>query len=340
MNIFLIHHRSSHHAANSGYGRLVDYLDAQVIYGNSKLPYRLAKSISKLHSQDAGTYNSSSVLKSIELYQVLKKHTKEDNIVHFLNGERDIRHLNFFKKRFPKTKFCATFHKPPEILEQIFPDTAELRKLDGAIAVGANQVTFLKEWLQMENVSYIPHGVDTNFFIPNYSIRAKNNLLFVGQHLRDFDMLNKTLPKIASAIDDLLVNVIVHPAYSNKIEPQSYISVFSSVNDEALRHHYQKATILYLPMLDSTACNSILEALACGLPIVSSLVGGNSEYLQGTTNILVGKGTEGNFEMETISLLGDQNRLKEIGRSSRLKANDFEWTNLVLKINAFYTSIV
>lgn len=337
MNVFLIHHRSSHHASNSGYGRLMDYLNAKVVYGNTKFPFRIAKILAESHSQKLGNYNVGSVLKTIELYQLLKKYKGQKNIVHFLNGERDVRHLGFFKRSFPNTKFCATFHKPPEVLKRSIPNPAALQKLDGAIAVGENQLTFLKEWLQLENVVYIPHGVDTQFFVPDASIKKKNTLLFVGQHLRDFDTFNKTVPKLAAVITDLQINVVIHPAYSNKIEPHSCITILSDVNDKQLRTLYQQATILYLPMLDSTACNSLLEAMACGLPIVTSDVGGNLSYLSGTGSVLIKN--ESNFLGETISLLKSQNRLNDAGEASRKKAELLAWEIVALQLDEFYKSM-
>ncbi|MEH6764521.1 MAG: glycosyltransferase family 4 protein [Aequorivita antarctica] len=340
MNIFLIHHRSSHHASNSGYGRLIDYTDAQVVYGNTKFPFRIAKILAGFHSHNLGNYNVGSFLKAIELYQLLKKYKGQKNVVHFLNGERDIRHMGFFKRNFPNTKFCATFHKPPEVLKQSIPNPAALQKLDGAIAVGENQLVFLKEWLQLENVVYIPHGVDTQFFVPDASIKKKNTLLFVGQHLRDFDTFNKTVPKLAAVIADLQINVVIHPAYSSKIEPHSCLAILSDVNDERLRTLYQKATLLYLPMLDSTACNSLLEAMACGLPIITSDVGGNAGYLKTTSNVLVDSGNIEEFFSETVALLKDAKRLELMGKSSREKAVEMDWVNLLKDINQFYQKMI
>src|SRR5690606_34961012 len=125
------------------------------------------------------------------------------------------------------------------------PNPAALQKLDGAIVVGENQVDFLKNWLQLENVVYIPHGVDTKFFIPDPSIKKGNNLLFVGQHLRDFDTFNETVPKLAEQIGDLQINVVIHPAYKNRVVPHSCINVLADVNDKELRTLYQQATLLY-----------------------------------------------------------------------------------------------
>src|SRR5690606_20476959 len=165
--------------------------------------------------------------------------------------------------------------------------------------------------------------------------------LFVGQHLRDFDTFNETVPKLAEQIGDLQINVVIHPAYKNKVVPHSCINVLADVNDKELRTLYQQATLLYLPLLDSTACNSILEAMACGLPIISSNVGGNGDYLKGTSNILLkNEDKDKEFIEETIALLNDGIRLLEMSISSRKKAIDLEWEKVANDINEFYGKLI
>ena len=339
MNVYLVHHRSSHHANNSGYGRLMDYMDAKVIYGTTKFPYRLAKIFAGFQTQTKGNYTTGSTLKAIELYQLLKKHKGQSNVVHFLNGERDIRHLDFFKRNFPNTKFCATFHKPPEILKQTIPNPVALQKLDAAIAVGINQVDFLKDWLQIDDIAYIPHGVDTQFFVPDIYNKKRNTLLFVGQHLRDFETFNKTVPTLAEKVKDLKVDVVIHLAYKDKIHPHSCVNILTGVKDEHLRLLYQEASLLYLPMLDSTACNSLLEAMACGLPIITSKVGGNEIYLKDTSNVLCESGNVGKFTDETVALLQDESRLEAIGKTSRKKALELQWSNIAKDVQGFYKKL-
>lgn len=339
MNIIYIHHRSQHHAKNSGYGRLVDYVDSQVIFGKVKFPFRIAKIFAGFYSQAKGNYNVGSVLKSIELFLTLRKTKGQKNVVHFLNGERDIRHIGFFKRKFPNTRFCATFHKPPEILKKTITDISALRKLDGVIAVGANQVDFLKEWLQLENVVYIPHGVETDFFKPDLSLKQTNTLLFVGQHLRDFKAFNYCIPEIAEKIKELKVNVVVHPAYAKKIEPHPSIKIHSGVNDVQLLNFYNEASLLFLPLIDVTACNSILEALSCGLPIVSSQVGGNSAYLENTKNVLLPKGEFDKYIEAIVELLQQPESALKIGVSSIEKALGYDWVPIGQRVSQFYKTL-
>ena len=314
-------------------------MDADVIYGSTKFPYRLAKIFAGFQTQAKGNYTTGSTLKAIELYQLLKENKGQNNVVHFLNGERDIRHLGFFKRSFPNTKFCATFHKPPEILKQTIPNPVALQKLDAAIAVGINQVNFLKDWLQIDDVAYIPHGVDTQFFVPDVSKKKRNTLLFVGQHLRDFETFNETVPTLVEKVKDLKVNVVIHPAYKDKILPHSCVNILTGVKDEQLRLLYQEASLLYLPMLDSTACNSLLEAMASGLPIVTSKVGGNGNYLKDTSNVLIESGNDVKFIDETVALLQDKSRLEAIGKTSRKKALELEWSNIAADVQGYYEKL-
>ncbi|GAA4290547.1 glycosyltransferase family 4 protein [Aestuariibaculum suncheonense] len=338
MKTIVVHHRSPHHARHSGYGRLIDYLEnAYEVRGSSWLPYRLAKLIGTWSHQQAGLYNSSSVFKELELYKNLRQGT-ESTVVHYLNAERDIRHLVKHHKN-KQVKFVGTFHKPPHILKQTITDTRYLKHLNGAICVGDNQVDFIKNWLGLEHVMYIPHGVDTQFFLPDITKRTEEpHLLFVGQHLRDFERFNACVPEIIAHLPQTKVTVILKKEFAEKVLPHENIRICHGLHDEALRTEYQKAHILLLPLLEATACNSILEAMACGLPVITSRVGGLESYLEGTGNVLCDNKQE--FINCTIALLSDKDQQHKIAEASRLKALTYDWRVVVEQVKQFYNTIL
>ncbi|UKM63653.1 glycosyltransferase family 4 protein [Flavobacteriaceae bacterium GSB9] len=338
LNTILVHHRSPHHAQNSGYGRLVDYCpDATVLTGEPRLPYRMAKYIGQWHTQNAGIYNSSSVQKEWQLYKALKQ-LKGKTVVHYLNAERDIRYIPKYIKR-RDVKFIGTFHKPPEVLKETITDTSYLKQLDGAICVGHNQVAFIKEWLGLEQVNYIPHGIDTGYFVPNISKKAPNpTLLFVGQHLRDFDLFNTAISKVLELCPTAEAIAIVAKPFVMKIKQHPKIQVYSEVPDKQLRDFYQRATVLFLPLKDATACNAVLEGMACGLPVVTSNVGSVPEYLSGTGNVLCDNSVE-SFVEALVALLKDEEKLTRLGKASREKVMCYDWQRVVKQIGDFYKSM-
>ena len=340
LNLIHIHHRSHHHADKSGYSRMTDYMPVRSIYGNTRLPYYVAKIFSKSHSNEKGLYNAGSVWKEAELFNYLRETRNETSLVHYLNAERDIRYFVKYKNFFPNTAFCGTFHKPPSILKNTISNFKVLAKLDAAIAVGENQVEFLREQLNTEHISFIPHGVDTEFFKPDLSNKKNNTIIFVGTHLRDIETLNFCIPKIAEKIKDLKVNIVVPPDHQKKIKPHASIAFYGSISDLELRKLYNTSSLLFLPLKNVTACNSILEALACGLPIVSTDVGGNNFYMNGTKNILVPKGDNNYYIDAIIELLENSNTLQELSVLSREKALSLSWENMAEKVENFYKSIM
>jgi len=341
LKTLFVHHSSPHHAINSGYNTILDYYpSSELVTGKSSVPYKIIKLISKLHSQKSGLYNSDSVQKDLELYFKLKQNINKDKIVHYLNGERDIRHIVNNKKRFKRTCFTATFHKPPAILDWRVVNPRYVCQLNGAVAVGENQVNYIKEKFKIENTVYIPHGINTNFFTPDRSQVKSNRLLFVGQHLRDFDALNYCVPRIAEKIKDLTVHVVLHKAYQKKINPHKAIKVFSNLSDRELKQQYQEASLLLLPMLNSTACNSILEALASGLPIITTSVGGNSKYLEATESTLVPASDFSALIEETIALLKDTSKQQKLSQLARAKATTYDWSIIAQQLQDFHSTLL
>lgn len=337
MKKIIVHHRSSHHASRSGYGKLVDYLDdVQVVSGNkSWLPDRVAKFVKNKQAPKYGLYDSNSAKKNEELTRKLLFSNSENTLVHYLNGERDI---NQAIRYFKNVKSVATFHKPPSVLQTTITDTRYLQKLNGVIAVGTSQVEFLKNWLHLDHVAYIPHGVDTDFFVPDVSNRKENTILFVGQHLRDFDALNRVIKAVSESVPTVQFQVVLKKEFADKVLPHKNVQVFTGVKDKALKILYQEATALFLPLTDVTACNSLLEAMSCGTPIITTDLQSNSGYGLTNANSIVVSPSDYVDAVMTV-LQSSETKLQQVSENIRMNALDYNWKKIAEKMELFYLSM-
>ena len=212
-----------------------------------------------------------------------------------------------------------------------------IKKINGAIALGSNQKEFLIENLPSRKVKLIHHGVDINFFQPSKDINDgyRKSILFVGQHLRDFELLNQIVDVIK--IIKIDINIVIHPSYVQFLKNKKYLNIYTGISDFKLRSLYRSAICLFLPFKDVTACNSILEALACGIPIITNKVGDNTDYLNNRCAIFA---NDKDSFIDSIKYLVKNKNNETMRLEARNKALEFDWKLISQKIQKFYKEVV
>jgi glycosyltransferase involved in cell wall biosynthesis len=83
---------------------------------------------------------------------------------------------------------------------------------------------------------------------------------------------------------------VTRPRCLRELEGLPGVEARAEVADDELRELYRRASALLLPLRDAVANNSILEAIACGLPVVTTDVGAVREYLEGSLSAIVPPG--------------------------------------------------
>lgn len=127
-------------------------------------------------------------------------------------------------------------------------------------------------------ISYMPHGVDSDFFAPSFAPRAHDGIfriLTVGNWLRDYRLWQRVADELSSKYKNLEFTVIanaqtVKMIRSGKLPKGCGLKFLSGITDINLLKEYQNADVVFLPLRDAWANNALLEGLSCGCEIVVS----------------------------------------------------------------------
>jgi glycosyltransferase involved in cell wall biosynthesis len=257
------------------------------------------------------------------------------DIVHFLDGEHSGRFLPQFLKRVGRRriKSIATFHQPPDVAKDVL-HAKSLRWLDHIVLVSPSQLSFFREHVDEERLSVILHGIDTEFFCPNARPQDSDRLrcITVGHWLRDW----QTFAAVAGALPDVQFDVVTNGELAIRDLPN--VVVHRSVDDLELANLYRAADIVFLPLLQSTANNALLEGMATGLAVVATDLESVRAYIPGSDALLV-PGRAEDF-IGAIRALQDNPALREeLRRKARRRSLELSWPRVVPLYEALYSKV-
>ena len=268
----------AHHAANSGYKRILEYTKPSDVLGVDEVA---GTAVPRL----ARKYRFAAEFTAYRRHQV-----SSFDLIHVLYGEE---YFRFSKRLFPKTPVVATFHQPPEVLEREIEhgdpmgrayriahllNRNRFEQLDAAIVITEAQKAVLSKVMDPSRIYVIPLGCDSAPLIAqanevhppaNYS-----EILTVGNWLRDWDAYFEFVEFCRRARPDWtfrLINRKLSEACQLKARGLSNLIYQSYASDIELVRAYRRAAVQFLPFKEATGNNSLNEGLACGCPVVTNI---------------------------------------------------------------------
>ncbi|WZO99819.1 glycosyltransferase family 4 protein [Isosphaeraceae bacterium EP7] len=176
-------------------------------------------------------------------------------------------------------------------------------------------------------------GVDAEHFRPGPSLvesglPPRPRVVFTGRlhPQKNLDLLLDAWPTVTAATGATLVLVGNGPERSRlearaaELGVAGHIVFTGAVADPA--EHLRAADVFVLPSLAEGMSNSLLEAMATGLPCLASDIGGNTDLLGGGVGILVSPPTAPAWAQALIGLLRDREGSVNMGRAARRRIEE------------------
>jgi glycosyltransferase involved in cell wall biosynthesis len=178
-------------------------------------------------------------------------------------------------------------------------------------------------------IAVIHNGVDTDHFTPQWEKRAPAPvILSVARFVKIKDPM--TLVKAFRAVVERIPEAVSAMVGEGPLKPQveryvrehglgDHVRIYPGTTD--LRPRLAEASAFVLCSLSEGLPNTALEAMACGLPVVATRVGGVPEIVtDGVTGFLVPPGNPEALAEALINTLEDQSAARAMGAAARERA--------------------
>jgi mannosylfructose-phosphate synthase len=204
---------------------------------------------------------------------------------------------------------------------------------------------------QSQNIEVIPPGVDVRSFRPPDPDRAEPQADFPERYvfclsridsgkghdflIDAFDLVRREMPGVRLVIGggsptpqlrELAVLATMHAIIDEK-RLHDHVTIAGYVPDDLLVPYYQRAALFALPSVFEPFGMTVLEAMACGTPVVASRLGGIRTVIRsGQNGLLVDPTDRNEFAAAMVRLLNDPqlaDNLGEAGRSTVIE--EYSW---------------
>ncbi|MBE7179427.1 MAG: glycosyltransferase family 4 protein, partial [Mucilaginibacter polytrichastri] len=273
---------------------------------------------------------------------LLKSKTKDASHILYADGN-----LNIFKE-FGQTRkdLFGTIHFPISFWKK--ERLKNLAYFKNGIILYKEEIPVFEEYTAPNQLKFIRHGVDTDFFKPGPASEVqKNKILFVGSFLRNFDMTWQVYELINKDVSDqyefhfiMPKHLRTHPVL-HKLAEKSNVFFHEKLSDEELLWYYQTSYLLLMPMDDSGANTAIIQALAVGLPVLTTDVGGIRSYGGGEIYPVVANNDHVSMVELFNTYCSNEDYRNQIAMQQRQFALDYmEWHHIANEHLAYYQQMI
>jgi len=200
-----------------------------------------------------------------------------------------------------------------------------------------------------DKIHVIHNGIDTDTFALSISSPPKKQILWIGRFtpgkgveylLRGFGSFSREFP------DYILVMVGRGPLKDDAIrmiremDLEDKVVLRDFIPNRELPSLYQESALFVLPSLEEGVPRTILEAMACGKPVVCTALPQLVDIVSGCGMLIPTRDAEAVAEALS-ALVSDPSLVRNLGESARARVvSQYSWDDTVAKTLDLYTSLV
>lgn len=221
------------------------------------------------------------------------------------------------------------------------PSQKQLKSLTGIISVSSKNTNELKSLNMVPTVPILtaPNSTDLSLFYPREKTKCREQLgipkdIFVVGFVGGFISRkgDKRLLKAVNQLEDVYV------AYAGRGDdpPVGEKVIFCETLDhEMVSVFLNTLDIFVLPTLSEGSCNAIVEAMACGIPIISSDLPFNDDALDSNNSIRINPNSIESIKKAITKLKNNDELRLKLKQNALDKSQSFEIGNRAAKILSF-----
>lgn len=252
---------------------------------------------------------------------ILKKKYKLPYVIRFGGGD-----IPGFQERFTK------------VYKLIGPAIKAIwRNADALVANSQGLKDMALQYYSKKNFEVICNGVDTKIFFPiERKETAEFSILFVSRLIerKGLQYIIPMLNEIQENTDKIVKLIVVGDGpYATELENltrnygvEHMVCFIGQKNKNEIVHYYQNGDVFILPSKKEGMPNVVLEAMACGLPIIMTPCEGSKELIENNGFVI----PIDEFKEKIIELANRKEQCAELGKNSKILVDlKFGWERSV-----------
>jgi len=198
----------------------------------------------------------------------------------------------------------------------------------------------------------VPNGIDLEYIQKIQPTKKFNypTIFYIGviNKRKGVHDLIRAIPLVKNKVRNVKLYIAGNGPYLNKLKQLirdlnlgENVTFLGFVSDNEKFAYMKSTDVFVLPTYWESFPFVVIEAMACGKPIITTDVGGNSLAVTDKVNgYLIKPGDWQKLAEKIIYIFNNKKIINKMGEESKKKAQDFDWFNIAKQTREVYRKII